>query len=90
MARLTVVNREGEVVADDVTATNFMVAKSQCFGKGSALLVELDRGEEIMVDTVKLFRKLPRDVAYRARLLRRTMSPPRGLEHAGCNAWAEA
>ena len=90
MARLTVVNREGEVVADDVTATNFMVVKRQCFGKGSALLVELDCGEEIMVDTVKLFRKLPRDVAYRARLLRRTMSPPRGFEHAGCNVWAEA
>ena len=76
MARLTVVNREGEVVADDVTGTNFMVVKRQWFGKGSALLVELDCGEEIMVDTVKLFRKLPRDVAYRARLLRRTMSPP--------------
>ena len=90
MARLTVVNWEGEVVADDVTATNFMVAKSQCFGKGSALLVELDCAEEIMVDTVKLFRKLPRDVAYRARLLRRTMSSPEGLEHAGCNVWAEA
>ena len=89
MARLTVVNREGEVVADDVTATNYMAFKRQC-GKGSALLVELDCGEEIMVDTVKLLRKLPRDVAYRAHLLRRTMSPPRGLEHAGCNAWAEA
>ena len=75
MAQLTVVNREGEVVADDVAATNFMAFKRQC-GKGSALLVELDCGEEIMVDTVKLFRKLPRDVAYRARLLRRTMSPP--------------
>ena len=89
MARLTVVNREGEVVADGVTATNFLASKRQC-GKGSALLVGLDCGEEIMVGTVKLFRKLPRDVAYRARLLRRTMSPPRGLEHAGCNVWAEA
>ena len=88
MARPTV-NREGEVVADDVTAAKFMAFKRQC-GKGSALLVELDYGEEILVDTVKLFRKLPRDVAYRARLLRRTMSPPRGLEHAGCNAWVEA
>ena len=74
MVRLTVVNREGEVVADGVTA-NYMAFKRQC-GKGSALLVELDCGEEIMVDTAKLFRKLPRDVAYRARLLRRTTSPP--------------
>ena len=90
MALLTVVNREGEVVADDVTATNFMVVKRQCFGKGSALLVELDCGKEIMVDTVKLFRKLPRDAVYRARLLRRTTSRPQGLEHAGCNVWVEA
>ena len=89
MARLTVVNRVGDVVAYGITAASFMAFKRQC-GKGSALLVELDCGEEIMVDTAKLFRKLPRDVAYRARLLRRTMSPPRGLEHAGCNVWAEA
>ena len=86
MARLTVVNREGEVVADDVTATNYMAFERQC-GKGSALLVELDCAEEIMVDTV---RKLPRDVVYRARLLRRTTSRPQGLEHAGCNVWVEA
>ena len=89
MARLTVVNREGEVVADDVTATNYMAFKRQC-GRGSALIVEVDCGEEIMVDTVKVLRKLPKDALYRARLLRRTMSPPEGLEHAGCNVWAEA
>ena len=89
MARVTVVNREGEVVADDVTATNYMAFKRQC-GKGSALLVELDCGEEIMVDSVKVFRKLPDDAVYRARLLRRTTSRPRGLEHAGCNVWVEA
>ena len=53
-------------------------------------MVELDCGEEIVVDTVKLFRKLPRDAAYRARLLRRTMSPPKGLEHAGCHVLTEA
>ena len=89
MARLAVVNREGEVVADGVTATNFMAFKRQC-GKGSALLVELDCGKEIMVDTVKLFRKLPRDAVYRARPLRRTTSRPQGLEHAGCSVWVEA
>ena len=88
MARVTVVNREGEVVADDVTA-NYMAFKRQC-GKGSALLVGLDCGEEIMVDTVKLFGKLPRDAVYRARPLRRTTSRPQGLEHAGCNVWVEA
>ena len=89
MARLTVVNREGEVVADAVTAASYMAFKRQC-GKGSALLVELDCGEEIMVDTVKLFRKLPRDAVYRARLLRRTTSRAQGLERAGCNVWVEA
>ena len=87
MARVTVVNREGEVVADDVTATNYMAFKRQC-GRGIALIVELDCGEDIFIDTV--FRKLPKDALYRARLLRRTMSPPEGLEHAGCNVWVEA
>ena len=89
MARLTVVNRVDDIVADGVTAASFMAFKRQR-GKGSALLVELDCAEEIMVDTVKLFRKLPRDVVYRARLLRRTTSRPQGLEHAGCNVWVEA
>ena len=89
MARLTVVNRVDDIVADGITAASFMAFKRQC-GKGSALLVELDCGEEIMVDTVKLFRKLPRDAVYRARFLRRTTSRPQGLEHAGCNVWVEA
>ena len=89
MARLTVVNRVDDIVADGMTAANFVASKRQC-GKGSALLVELDCGKEIMVDTVKLFRKLPRDAVYRARLLRRTTSRPQGLEHAGCNVWVEA
>ena len=89
MARLTVVNRVDDIVADGITAASFMAFKRQC-GKGSALLVELDCGKEIMVDTVKLFRKLPRDAVYRARLLRRTTSRPQGLEHAGCNVWVEA
>ena len=89
MARLTVVNRVDDIVADGITAASFMAFKRQC-GKGSALLVELDCGKEIMVDTVKLFRKLPRDAVYRARLLRRTTSRPRGLERAGCNVWVEA
>ena len=89
MARLTVVNRVDDIVADGITAASFMAFKRQC-GKGSALLVELDCGKEIMVDTVKLFRKLPRDAVYRARLLRRTTSRPQGLEHAGCSVWVEA
>ena len=89
MARLTVVNRVDDIVADCIRAASFMAFKRQCV-KGSALLVELDCGKEIMVDAVKLFRKLPRDAVYRARLLRRTTSRPQGLEHAGCNVWAEA
>ena len=89
MARLTVVNRVDDIVADGVTAASFMAFKRQR-SKDSALLAELDCGKEIMVDTVKLFRKLPRDVVYRARLLRRTTSRPQGLEHAGCNVWVEA
>ena len=63
IALVTVVNREGEVVADDVTATNHMAFKRQC-GRGSALIVELDCGEDIFRDTVKVFRKLPKDALY--------------------------
>jgi len=89
MASLSVVNKAGEVVADGITAETFVAAKKQ-WGNGSAVLVMLDCGEEIFVDTVKLLRRLPRDAVYKARLLRRVAAPPEGLDAAGHNVWVHA
>ena len=88
MASLSVVNKAGEVVADGITAETFVAAKKQ-WGKGSAVLVVLECGEEIFMDTVKLMQRLPRGV-YTARLLRRVAAPPEGLDAAGHNVWVEA
>ena len=68
-----------------------MAFRRRC-GKGAAVVVELTCGEEIMVDTVGLLRKLPRGAIYKARLLRRTTEIPEGLENeaAGNNIWVEA
>ena len=85
---MSVVNKSGEVVAEGITADTFVGAKKQ-WGKGSAVLVELECGEEIFVDTVKLLRRLPRGAVYTARLLRRVAAPPEGLA-AGHNVWVEA
>jgi hypothetical protein len=89
MASLSVVNKAGEILADGITAETFAGAKKQ-WGKGCAVLVELDCGEELFVDTVKLLRRLPRGAVYKARLLRRVAAPPEGLDAAGYNVWVEA
>jgi len=88
MASLTVVNKAGEVVADGITAETFVSTK-KLWGKGSAVLVELECGEEIFVDTVKLLRRLP-PLRRVARLLRRVAAPPEGLDAAGHNVWVHA
>ena len=89
MASISVVNKAGEVVADGVTPDRFMAFKRQC-GRGCAVVVELECGAEIFVDTVKLLRRLPRDAVYKARLLRRVAAPPEGLDAAGQSVWVEA
>ncbi len=78
-------------MADGVTAETFMAFKRRC-GKGTAVVVELTCGEEIMVDTVGLLRKLPRGAIYKARLLRRTTELPKGLENeaARSDIWVYA
>ena len=90
MASLTVSNKAGDVVADGVTAQTFMAFK-RARGKGTAVVIELDCGEEILVDTVALFRKLPSGAEYKARLLRRTIKLPEALGEnaAGCHVWDE-
>ena len=91
IASLTIFNRAGDVVADGVTAETFLAFRRRC-GKGAAVVVELTCGEEIMVDTVGLLRKLPRGAIYKARLLRRTTEIPKGLENEAAliNVWVEA
>ena len=81
-------------MADGVTAETFMAFKRRC-GKGTAVVVELTCGGEIMVDTVGLLRKLPRGAIYKARLLRKLPrgAIPKGLdenEAARSNVWVEA
>ena len=78
-------------MADGVTAETFVAFKRHC-GKGAVALVELTCGSEILVDTVKLFKKLPRGANYKARLLRKTTEIPKGLgnEVARSDVWVEA
>ena len=81
-------NKTGDVIAQGVTAQTFAAFRKQQ-GKGSAVLVELDCGEEILVDTVQLLRRMPRGAEYRARLLARVKNPPASISAAGHSVWAE-
>ena len=78
-------------MADGVTAETFVAFKRHC-GKGAAALVELTCGSEIMVNTVRLLKKLPCGANYKARLLRKMTEVPAGLENevARNNVWVEA
>ena len=89
MATLTVVNKSGRVV-DGLTAETFMEFK-RTMGKGCALSVLLDCGEQVFVDSCKMFRRLPKGAQYKARLLRRTIKLPEALREnaAGCHVWEE-
>ena len=89
MATVSVFNKTGDVLADALTVETFVSFKKRC-GKGSALIVVLECGAEIMVDTLKIFRKLPRG-EYRARLLRSTTNLPKGFaqEAGNYDAWIE-
>ena len=57
--------------------------------RGSALIITLDCGEEIFLDSCKLFRKLPKKL-YTARLLRRARSIPDGIDAEDSTVWMEA
>ena len=88
MCQLTIVNKAGEVVAEEVVPETFVSFKRQQ-GKGSAVLVELHCGESIFVDTARMLRRLPKGVMYKARLLTRATRPPASLDSTGHDVWVE-
>ena len=93
MATVRVINSNSECVADALTAQSFVDFKKRCAEEGLgrvALVVMLDCGEEIFMDTCKLFRRLPRGACYTARLLKKPTSIPEGLEAKGHDVWVEA
>ena len=58
MATLRITNSKSECVADALTAQSFVDVKKRCKKEGFgrvALVVTLDCGEEIFMDTCKLF-----------------------------------
>ena len=55
-----------------------------------ALVVTLDCGEQLFMDTCKLFRRPPRGACYTARLLKKPTSVPEGLEVKGHDVRMEA
>ena len=87
MAMLTVLNRAEEIVADGLRAESFMDFRRKF--RGSALIITLDCGEEIFVDSCKLFRKLPKS-HYAAKLLKRARSISDGIDAEGSTGWMEA
>ena len=93
MATLRITNSKSECVADALTAQSFVGFKKHCAEEGFgrvAFAVALDCGEEIFIDTCKLFKRLPRGACYTARLLKRPTSVLEGLEVKGHDVWMEA
>ncbi len=93
MATVRVINSKGECVADALTEQSFVDFKKRCAEEGlgrAALIVKLDCGEEIFMDTCKRFRRLPRGACSTARLLKKPTSVPEGLEAKGHDVWVEA
>ena len=93
MATLRIINSNSECVADALTAQSFVDFKKRCAEEGLgrvALVVTLDCGEEIFMDTCKLFKRLPRGACYTALLLKSPTSIPEGLEAKGLDVWVEA
>ena len=93
MTTLRVINSKSECVAEALTPQSFVDFRKRCAKEGLgrvALVVTLDCGEEIFLDTCKLFRRLPRGACYTARLLTSPTSVPEGLEAKGHDVWVEA
>ena len=93
MATLRIINSKSECVADALTAQSFVDFKNRFAEEGLgrvALVVTLDCGEEIFMDTCKLFKRLPRGACYTARLLKSPTSMPEGLQAKGHDVWVEA
>ena len=93
MAALRISNCKSECGADAGTAQAFIDFKKRCAEEGFgrvALVVMLDCGEEIFMDTCKLFKRLPWGARYTARLLKSPTSIPEGLQAKGHDVWVEA
>ena len=93
MATVRVINSNSECVADALTAQSLVDFKKRCAEEGFgrvALVVTLDCGEEIFMDTCKLFKRLTRGACYTALLLKSPTSIPDGLEAKGPDVWVEA
>ena len=90
MATLRVINSKSECVAEALTPQSFVDFKKRCAEEGFgrvALVVTLDCGEEIFMDTCKLFKRLPRGACYTALLLKSPTSIPDGLEAKVTCGW---
>ena len=93
MATVRVINSKGECVAEALTPQSFVDFKKRCAEEGFgrvALVVTLDCGEEIFMDTCKLLKRLPRGARYTARLVKSPRSIPEGLEVKEHDVWIEA
>ena len=93
MAALRISNSKSECAADALTAQSLVDFKKRCAEEGFgrvALVVTLDCGEEIFMDTCKLFKRLPRGACYTAPLFKSPASIPEGLEAKGHDVWVEA
>ena len=86
MATLRIISSNSECVAEALTSQSFVDFKKRCAEEGLgrvAFVVVLDRGEDIFMDTCKLFRRLPRGACYTARMLKKPTPVPEGLEVKG-------
>ena len=93
MATLRVINSKSECVADALTPQSFVDFKKRCAEEGFgrvALVVTLDCGEEIFMDTCQHCKRLARGACDRARLLKSPTSILEGLEAKGHDVWVEA
>ena len=86
MATLRVQNKAGECL-DEVTVGNWTAFKRTQAGK-VALLLTLGEDHHVLLDTLKLFRRLPSG-RYDARLVKKVALPRKYTRGAlrGCDAW---
>ena len=93
MATVRVINSKGECVAEALTPQSSVDFKKRCAEEGFGrvpLVVSLDCGEEMFMDTCKLFKRLPRGSCYTARLLKSPTSVAEGLQAKGHDVRVEA
>ena len=78
-------------MVDGLAAETCMAFRCHC-SKGAAPLVEFICRFEILADTARQVRKLPRSASHKARLLRKTVEIPKGLENEAVRSdiWIEA